>query len=96
MPPGTTTAESPWLKKAPPWAQGRKRPDAAMAVEEVSVESDTSVAEHKLRKLAADTASSVHPLGWEAVVRQARGKSDIADGIWHLPHQAPARLLEHL
>jgi hypothetical protein len=60
-----------------------------------TAEEISSLAEATLGKFAEFNAAAVTHNGWEAVVRRAHGKSNILEGVRHLPHKA-ARLLEHL
>ena len=52
-------------------------------------------AEETLSKWAAAARVKLESFGWEALVRSARGVSQLSDGVKGLPHKA-GRLLDHL
>lgn len=56
---------------------------------------EISTAEATLGKFANQMARRVRQCGWEAVVNEVRGESNLAKDVRRLPHKA-ARLLEHL
>ena len=54
-----------------------------------------SEAEVSLGKLAMETGHRVRSSGWQQVVSELRGSSNISVGVHNLPHKA-SRLLDHL
>lgn len=108
MGPDTIAGPAPaWLLKAPPWAvpgngapKGkRKRQVLEGTSPEVSsskrAAATVSEAEKALGKLAHRLATRLKTCGWQRLVTDIRGRSNIAGGVGGLPHRA-ARLLQHL
>ena len=78
----TASAQSPTMQ---PWVpvQGKRQ------------KTTMTPAEKTLGELARRSAERLTSLGWEGLVTEARGRTQMADGVGNIPHKA-ARLLDYL